>query len=469
MTTASAPPVPQFTLDYRPPGREAIRRALGLAPNGPEQAAILETEFPRNVVSGGERGGKSFIAAWLAAERTFEFDHPVLGWIAGRKYQNTEEEFDYMVDFFSRLGVLEDYAKTQPDKARWMRLTDGSVFKTLSVAEEMNIGQESPDIIVVCEVSQISLEAFKKFRARQASSKGLMIMTGTFEPGMTWFHQVFKAWSSGADGSKSFSLPSWTNPHVYPGGREDPELVAMERDVGEDFFLERVAGVPRIPEGLVFGKDFSFDQHIADIEYIPGLPVYLAVDPGYSGGRHVILAIQCPPDSPIHVFDEIFETKLYTEEMIDVAMAKPWWLDVNEEWCCIDIQATRVQQAVHPPVHIWANGPAKLSFHSVFVPIASGIDRMKSFLRIDPLTHRPRIVFAPRCTGFLSEVGVVASPLTGLMQAYSWKMDRQKNLIGQAPQNRWNDAIKALTYFLVKKYGFLQPVGSRTKVPGKIW
>ena len=34
------------------------------------------------------------------------------------------------------------------------------------------------------------------------------------------------------------------NYHVYPGGRQDPEIVALEQEMGADLFNERIGGIP---------------------------------------------------------------------------------------------------------------------------------------------------------------------------------------------------------------------------------
>ena len=78
---------------------------------------------------------------------------------------------------------------------------------------------------------------------------------------------------------------------------------------------------------------------------------------------------------------------------------------------------------------------------------------MKSFLKVNPLTGEPGIVFNPKCKGILSELGVYPNPFDGQTKVYSWKMDKEGNVIGDEPDDRWNDGCKAIIYGLVERFG----------------
>ena len=436
--------------DYRYPDRQLLRDAIGWKPHSPQQLEVLDSSISRNLLSGGEQGGKSEVTAEYGYERSFEWERPVLGWLIGRKYGNCEKEFDYMVGKYGASGCLEWYSQGSPDKARRIRLVDGSVWKTITAAESMNITKEAPDIILACEASQLSYESYRKIRARQAASSGLLFMSGTFEMTYNWYQKLWLEWQrSGADG-RSFRMESWHNTHIYAGGRTDPEILALERAVGQDFFEERIAGIPRKPEGLVFGKEFNIDLHIQACEYIRGLPVHLAVDPGYSQSAHAVLAIQTPPDSPIRIFDEVYAYRP-TEHMIYACQQKPWWVDVPNGFHVIDHAAK--SSGENPPAGIWAK-LAGVNMASRKVEIMDGVDRIKALLMPDPFTREPQIVIDPSCEGTLSEFGVVPSPLTGDMMPYQWLKDREGRTKGLKPRDLHNHSIKALTYWVISRLGY---------------
>ena len=119
----------------------------------------------------------------------------------------------------------------------------------------------------------------------------------------------------------------------------------------------------------------------------------------------------------------------------------------------IDIQATRNQQSLNNlPVDVWQQRTG-LSLRSQYVKIEDGIDRFKTFLRVNPVTNEPRIVFAPRCHGILSELGVENSPITDRLETYRWDLDKNGDLKTKTPRDRHNHGIKAVTYWEMVNYG----------------
>ena len=431
---------------------EGVWEYLGYIPS-PEQAEVLNTDGRFLAISGGEQVGKSFTVTYLVIRLILTYGRPVLVWLVGRKYDSSEMEFAYLLDNFTRLGMVRKFSGSQPDKPRYIELKNGARIETLSVAEVMNIGKKSPDIIVGCEASQLGHETHIRLRTRAASSAGYLLYSGTFERGQGWYKQLCERYQVADEGRRMHTLPSWSNPHRYPGGRNDPEILALERELSEEEFAERIAGVIRKPFGLVFGREFDFEKHVRDIEYIPGIPVDLAVDPGYNQSAHSLSAIQRVPDQPLRVFDEIYDPRYSTEEIIDEAMSRPWWADVPDGTAVIDIAGTRNLGSTDAASDVWLK-KAHIVMRSKQVPIMAGIDRMKNFLRLDPLTLAPRIVWAPCCQGALSEFGSMVSPVTGRTAAWSWKTNKQGDIIGKTPSEQNCHSLKAIYYYLIAIYGF---------------
>ena len=73
----------------------------------------------------------------------------------------------------------------------------------------------------------------------------------------------------------------------------------------DEFYMERIQGIPCPPAGLVFGE-FRADIHIDyEMEYVKGEPVYIWMDPGYAGAYAVVAAQEI--NGQICVFDEVYE------------------------------------------------------------------------------------------------------------------------------------------------------------------
>ncbi len=128
----------------------------------------------------------------------------------------------------------------------------------------------APNGILGCEASQLDIETFYRLRGRCAPKRGWLFLGGTFEGSLGWYPQMFTAWASGAEkDARAYSLPSWTNVHLYPGGMNDPEIQKLKEFSSDDFFMERIQGKPSPPRGLVF-PEFRPDIHVAEVEYEKG-------------------------------------------------------------------------------------------------------------------------------------------------------------------------------------------------------
>jgi hypothetical protein len=424
-----------------------------------EQLRILNSGKRFILVAGGEQAGKSMVASKFLLQRFLHDESPGLYWLVAADYERTRAEFEYLTQDFAKLGILADVTK-RVDPGRIV-LSDGTRIETKSAKDPRTLAMRAPNGIVGCEASQLDLETFFRLRGRCAPKKGWLFLGGTFESSLGWYPQTYTAWESGVNDEQSFSLPSYSNFHLYPGGREDPEIKRLEAFSSDDFFMERIEGKPVPPRGLVF-HEFRSSIHTSEVEYVPHEPVHIWIDPGYAGG-YALEAVQIINDN-VQVFDEIYEIGLVTEEIIDIAMNKPWWKDV--QYGVIDIAGNQ-HQAMPAPAEVWLSKTG-LYLASQKVGILDGTERLKSFLKVDPITGYPRLSINPNCRGLLSEFGAVPNPFSGQTQAYRWKMDRDGNIVGNTPEDKYNHGVKALIYGLVYHFGFSY-AGDRQKIKVKHW
>jgi hypothetical protein len=275
-------------------------------------------------------------------------------------------------------------------------------------------------------------------------------MTGTFEGSLGWYPEKFKEGQVPSNDFASFSIPTWSNLAIFPGGRQDPEILKLEREYPEEMFQERFGGVPCPPAGLVF-KEFRTIHHVRETTIADG-PVYLWIDPGYAGA-YAVEVVQIIGDH-VFVVDEIYEQKLVTSEIIQIANKRPWWKQVQSG--VIDI-AAKQHQAM----------PAVLS--SDKVGIVEGIERYHTFLNVNPLTNEPQITIDPKCKGLISEHGGCPNPFTGQSQTYRYKMDKEGMVIGEDPEDKNNHAIKAIIYGLVDRFGYAVVNPNRMKPKVRIY
>lgn len=433
-----------------------------------KQAEILPCTARYQLVTGGDQAGKSMLASKkflsmfiddLTRAKAANYSFPLIYWLVAADYDRTEQEFNYIKNDLALLGLLHRASK-RVDPG-FIEIGGGpasnpvvAVVRTKSAKDYRTLAKEAPMGIIGCEASQIDLESYLRLVARTAPHRAWLFLTGTMESSMGWYPQLRIAWSVGQLDKRSFSLPSYSNLYLYPGGRDDPEIVRMKNETPDDFFMERIEGVPCPPTGLVFGE-FNAELHVSlDAVYVPGEPVSVWYDPGYD--HAAALEASQTIGGQVRVFAEVYERNLTIDEVIDIAVAQPWWHDVRHG--VIDVAGSYHSGQQTPVAEVWMNRTG-LYMHGKKVPINDGTDRLKSFLKVDPITHRPKLIFAPTCVGVLSELGCGVSPIDKQVHVYKWDVDREGNTVGKVPRDRWNDGIKAIIYGLVDRFGYVNPQG----------
>ena len=434
--------------------REIIFNKLGYQPSDLQQS-IHDSDTRMKLVAGGERSGKSYSSAM---EYMGKFWETPLLWLVAADYERTRAEFGYICEAFTTLGI--DYTATKQIDPGEVLVSNQFRIATKSAKDPRRIGMEAPTGVLGCEASQLDYESFLRIRGRIAEKRGWMLMSGTFESSLGWYPDVFTRWQlPNIDEGKSFSLPTWSNLAIFPGGRDDPEIKALERGCSKEWFLERYAGVPTPPAGRVF-DEFSNPMHTGisgEYEYDPANTVHLAVDPGFSSA-YSVLACQKKGDH-LYVVDEIYERGLVTSDIIKICKAKPWWDKVIGG--AIDIAALQ-HQALPAVSEVWLK-ESGVYLRSQKIAIRDGIERTKTFLMINPLTNQPRLHINAKCKGLISELGGCNSPISGQTEVYQWKKDREGNIISETPEDKHNHSCKALTYLLVDLFGYTS-IRSRPRV-----
>ena len=439
----------------------SVFQKLDYAPSA-EQLVVHLSPTRIRLVSGGERSGKSKLGANEFLSRFYEGR---LYWLVAADYNRTSAEFNYICEGLDKLGIY--YEATKRVDPGEIIIEGGFKVVTKSAGDPRKLAMEAPDGVIGCEASQLDYETFLRLRGRVAEKRGWILLSGTFESSLGWYPELYLRWQApNDDDAVSFSLPTWSNLAVFPGGRTDPEILALERASSKEWFLERYGGVPCPPKGLVFNE---FSNHIHTgiggyFEFDPAEPCYIWVDPGYQHFYAVEVAQKRGEN--VVIVDEIYERGLVTSEMIVVARQKPWWNKVIGG--AIDIAGTQ-HQAMPAPAEIWLRESGIL-LRSQKIQIEYGIERMKSALKVNPKTGRPQLSINARCRGLISELGgcpnphtssnplagspLAGNPLAGQTLVYKWRMDKDNLVIGLVPEDKNNDACKAVCYGLVDLLGY---------------
>lgn len=419
------------------------------------------------LVAGGERGGKSFSAAMELIAR---YHLGELFWLVAIDYNLCRPEFKYLLAFFQKIDAVESYSlPTSTHMPCSMTLKGGIEISTITAKDAQKLAGRAPDGILLCEAAQVDYEVYLKCLGRLSEKNGWLWMSGTFENDsyMSWYAEQYEKWVIDNDeNGAAFSLPTWANLAIYPGGINDPKIQELKaKSPNPEWFLERYAGIPCAPPTAVF-KEFKASKHVSkDAAFVPyqldaegkvrtknGKPipweVELAIDPGYNGA-YAVLAIQL--DGPmVYVIDEVYHQYVKAEAVIEDCKTRPWWPNVRRG--VIDIAGTQ-HQGLASHVEVWAQY-AGVMLESVRVDIRPGISRLRSFLS-PGLDVEPRILYNPSCRSSIKEFTL-----------YRYREVAEGKVTSEVPIDAFNHAAKAISYWLVARYGFVD--GRRATSPRRL-
>lgn len=408
------------------------------------QVAFHEPDNRLKLVAGGVRGGKSNSTA-----REFDSELSIkdgLLWIVGPDYEQCKPEFDYLYQPLHKAGFIAK-ASLPERGGRSFTLVNGCRVQAKSSDDTAALASFAPNAILMVEAGQQSWDVYQKVLERALEHNAKVIMSGTFEGSLSWYADLWEKWQGpNPEGGRSFSIPSWSNTYIFPGGREDPKIKALEASMPEELFMERCGAVPFRPAGLVF-KKFDRNRHVRQIDFDPQLPVELAIDPAQH--TYAVLAIQWQ-GKRVRVIDEIYHHDIIAQDIIPLVMERPWWKYIQQDAGVIDIAGTQ-RQGNKSQVEIWQSLAGK-SLRSRYVFIDEGIQAVK--LRLQELDEddKPLLQFDFRLRGDKNHEGK-ANGILGEMALYKWREWKEGRNSTAKPVDSNNDACKALGYWLFDKFG----------------
>lgn len=448
---------------------------------GPTHADfIFDRSHSTYFVSGGERGAKSWTTAAKCALSTIEFItyHPQqangkVAWVVAETYDLTNVEMvECLYPFIAaHKPGTRLYKNNQHHEIEIPTGTGGSfIIRTKSALDPESLRAEAPVWVLICEAALLSEDAYFRLRGRlgqirgQFPGFGMLIAGGTFEGADSWYPTLWTKYQNEDAGkldmTGSYSLPSEENPFAWPGGANNPELIALKRTLPPALWLERHMAIPAPPTGRVHDR-FDVKRHIKICEYDPALPIYIGNDPGYAHPNAVVvlqkkpmLTQQLVPWFQWQMVDQIYETQMTVEQVCRMAMQKFWWKNPQKTGT-IDIAGKAHAGQQEPYAEIWQKITG-LSLISQYVRIQPGIDRFNTMLEDDPVGREPRFVIDPRCTGLIGELGGGPNPFDHKLHVYSWHFDRTGVRSGKVPLDEYNDAVKAVTYLFVREIGYAE-------------
>lgn len=448
---------------------QPIWNAVEFAPAGPEQAGILygTERFP--LLVGGERGGKTTIAEKILLPHvlllpklqpeTFldDFGKPLPPRtsnphfiIFGPSYAEPRREYEFLKDDLMKLGKLDPKKCFEPKGPQpWMLITtDNVVVQTRTTYDPEDIRAISPEGVVIAECGGVSIDAVNRIWGRIASTRGFIIFEGTLEDSNHWWREyLVEGERPNLKGTRTYSIPSWANRVVFPGGENDPEILAWKTRIGDDLFLERVAAKPAPPRMRVL-KEFS-KEFIQEMTIPAGARHELWIDPGYMTAYAVLFVAYWEEEGGkfFYIYDELYEQNKTTDTMIDLCKKKPTWFNVqNTRRGVIDIGARYHRDSTTSSLEIWKKRLPGFTFNMDLWREDRLIERVRHTFEIN------KIAIHPRVRGLIAEAGL-GEKVFPEMHEWRYPVDNNHTVVSEKPIDKWNHSAKALGYGLLNVLG----------------
>jgi hypothetical protein len=401
--------------------KAAFFNLVNYKPHSVEQAKYHQSTARFKVPCCGRRFGKSTMAGYDLAPQMLTPKKRF--WIVGPTYDLGEKEFrvvwnSLIIDL--KMGrdkrVRKAYNKRSGDM--YIELPWQTRLEVRSADHPENLVGEALDGAIMSEAAKQKIETWERFiRPALADRRGWATFPTTPE-GFNWLYQL---WVLGQNPDfadyESWKFPSWANPAVYPGGRQDPEIKLLEATTTPEWFAQEIGADFASFVGKIF-PEWEESTHVRKVEFNPAWPNYMCFDWGYTNPLAAV-EFQVTPWDEIRVWREHYQAFTTLEEHIRIIKARPqpegYRLDMAFGDPADPEAAVYVSQKL---VGCWAAPEVKS------LPWREGIDLMGTFMR-------------PRATG--SDLDEYGTPETRPAFLVDFSCP---NTIGEFNNYRSQEAVK---------------------------
>jgi hypothetical protein len=236
-------------------------------------------------------------------------------WIVGPEYSDSEKEFRVFWNDCKRLDIPMDRpgSYNNPEGGPMIVSAWDGAFRVeaKSAKYPSTLVGEGLSGVILSEAAKLKHSVWLKYiRPTLADFLGWSLMTSTPE-GKNWFYEMYRRGQDPTDTTVwSKRMPAWYNPIVYPQGKNSDEIIDLRRDMSEEKFNQEIGASFTEFVGRVF-KDYDPEIHLRSLRYDPSLPLYLAIDYGWTN-PFVCLFIQR------NVWDDIFVIAEYRAVQRDI-------------------------------------------------------------------------------------------------------------------------------------------------------
>lgn len=404
--------------------------------------------------AGAERSGKSLFTAGealvtLSPQPGLWRDANVA--ICAQKYDQTRQEMQYLVSYLRELGML--YGRpTMPRQGKWILNTvSGGQVQTISLQDgprELTGTGKAFDLVCLVEAGLIAYNAFLAALRRVSETKGRVVMSGTLWDDYGWYAELYQSFGGpNVFNGQAFAFPAWMNEAIYPGGRDNPEILFLKRTLPDSEF-RRLVGAELVPSPAQIYTEFSHAEHVKNLELDPNGEIHVVFDPGYFPSKYAALAAQPGRDArgneTVGLVDELWANNLTHQDVIGILKQRFWWPLVTRIYGGHEIKQ---HPATKSAQEVWRELTGLPVTTVKKTKKTDGIMRVKTYLR-DPDDEMPRLFIDPKCVGLIHE-----------LPRYKRKTNAKGDVISDAPAETADvedDALDALRNYLVAKFGLVR-------------
>ena len=427
--------------------------STGYTPH-PGQEVIHFTPARFKVVPNGRRWGKTLLGAKEVEPNAFVpsvvTGKAQLGWIVGPAYTDAEKEFRLVYDALRAAGVDKDAIKFQNnvDSGSLHILTSwGFELIGKSAGHPESLVGDGLDFVLMVEAGRHKRKTWGQYiRPTLSDKRGWALFTGVPE-GKSEHSLLYALYQRGQKpaarkrGWMSWTMPSWTNTIVFPGGRNDPEIKDAEDDLTEDEFNRQYGAQFTDKTGIVM-KEWDDDTHIGDFTYQPSWPLFMAVDYGFTN-PFVVLWIQTGPFGEIRVIKEQRWNRLDTPEVAADIMATVPGLVRACETIYPDPAEPDDTRTLERMLRIPAYGSTGGELKNRLTLIRTALKVSNPHLPIGDDERIPRLMIDRSCVTLAWE----------MREGYKWPEHRSEiKSDSEKPMDKDNHGVEALGRFFRGKY-----------------
>jgi hypothetical protein len=297
--------------------REALWQQIGYQPH--EKQILYHTSEARyRLANCGRRFGKSTMAGRDLEPKLFIPNKRF--WIVGPTYDLGEKEFRVIwQDLIVKLKLGQDKrmrrAYNKKQGVMYIEFPWNTIVEVRSAQHPENLVGDALDGVIMSEAAKHNPDTWFRFIQPALSDMRGWADFPTTPEGYNWLYEL---WMYGKDNTlpmyESWTFPSWANLAVYPGGYDDDEIQLLKRTMSPESFLQEIGAEFGSFVGKIY-PEWDVNVHVKNVSYNANLPLYYAVDWGYTNPQAVVF-FQIDPQDRVYIIKVHYRAFMRQEEHI---------------------------------------------------------------------------------------------------------------------------------------------------------